>query len=102
MRPSLTRFAYVIAFLLAIGYAVFTLRGGIPALVEKRRQIQELEKRNAGLAREIELKREHLSRLRDSREQQELEIRERLKLAKPGEKVFILQDEENKQGQPER
>ncbi len=94
MRPSWTKIAYTIAFLLAIGYAVFTLRGpqGIPGLAEKRRQIQQLEERNAALAREIELKRERIERLRGSPTLQELEIRQRLKLVQPEEKVYILQD----------
>lgn len=94
MRPSLTKIAYAIAILLAVGYAFFTLRGpqGIPGLAEKRRQIQDLEKRNATLAREIELKRERIDRLRGNPTLQELEIRRRLKLVQPDEKVYILQD----------
>lgn len=94
MRPSLMKIGYAIAILLAVGYAFFTLRGpqGIPALAEKRRQIQELEQRNATLAREIEIKRERISRLRESPSLQELEIRQRLKLVQPDERVYILQD----------
>lgn len=85
-----------------IGYAFFTLRGpqGIPALMEKRREIQALEKRNADLAREIELRREKINRLRDSQSEQELEIRQNLKLVRPGEKVFILQDQDSKPPAP--
>jgi cell division protein FtsB len=84
----------MLAILLAVGYAFITLRGpqGIPALAEKRRQIEALEKRNAGLAREIESKRERINRLRESPSLQELEIRQRLKLVQPNEKVYILQD----------
>ena len=94
MRPSLTKIGYGVAILLAVGYAFFTLRGpqGIPALAEKRQQIQALERRNAGLAREIEIKRERIGRLRESPSLQELEIRQRLKLVHPDEKVYILQD----------
>lgn len=94
MRTSLTKVACAIAILLAAGYAFFTLRGpqGIPGLTEKRRQVQELEKRNAALAREIEMKRDRINRLRESPSLQELEIRQRLKLMQPNEKVYILQD----------
>lgn len=94
MRPSLMKIGYAIAILLAVGYAFFTLRGpqGIPALAEKRREIQELEQRNAALARQIEMKRERIDRLRESPSLQELEIRQRLKLVQPDEKVYILQD----------
>ena len=94
MRPSLTIAGIAVVVLVTVGYAFFTLRGpqGIPALAEKRHQIQELEKRNAALAREIEVKRERINRLRESPSLQELEIRQRLKLVHPDEKVYILQD----------
>lgn len=92
MRASLTRFAVVMITLLVAAYAFFTLRGGIPALVEKQRQIHQLEQRNSDLARQIGEKRERIQRLRESETEQELEIRQRLKLVRPGEKVFILQD----------
>jgi cell division protein FtsB len=48
-----------------------------------------MQQRNAKLDREIERMREHIKRLTDNPAQQELEIRERLKLVKPGEKVYI-------------
>ena len=82
---------------MVISYAFFTLRGprGIPGLIEKQRQIQETEKRNAALTREIERKREHIKRLTDNPAEQELEIRQRLKLVHPGEKIYIV-------GEPER
>jgi len=75
-----------------IGYAVITLRGpkGIPALMTRRQQIEQLEKRNAMLAQENERLREHIQRLADNPSQQELEIRQRLKMVRPGEKVYLL------------
>jgi cell division protein FtsB len=48
------------------------------------------------IAREIEQKRARIGRLRDNETDQELEIRQRLKLVKPDEKVFMLQDQEKK------
>jgi cell division protein FtsB len=73
------------------------LRGpkGIPALIAKQHQIEQAEKQNADLARQIERQREHIQRLANSPADQELEIRERLKLVHPGEKVFIT-------GQPDK
>ena len=99
MKRSLARFGYVVATLLVLGYAWITLRGpqGLPGLMEKRREIHELEQRNADLAREIEHKRQRINRLREDASQQELEIRRRLKMVRPGEKVYILQDQEKKQ-----
>jgi len=92
MRFAPARFVYVVAFLVVAGYAIFTLRGpaGVPGLMEKRRQIELLEKRNTALAQENERKREHIQRLSNNPAEQELEIRQRLKLVRPGEKVYIL------------
>ncbi|HJT89822.1 MAG TPA: septum formation initiator family protein [Bryobacteraceae bacterium] len=88
------RFAYLAAFLLVVGYAFFTLRGprGIPALLEKQHEIEQMEKQNGELARDVERKREHIQRLTDNPAEQELEIRQRLKLVHPGEKVYILNE----------
>lgn len=98
MKSPFAKFLCVVAVLLIAGYAVVSLGGpqGIPGLIEKRKQVQELEKRNAELAREIEQKRARIGRLRDNETDQELEIRQRLKLVKPDEKVFMLQDQDKK------
>ena len=95
MRLSLGKCFYAIAVLLVIGFGIYTLRGsqGIPSLMKKQEEIKELEQRNAELAKDIELKRVKIQRLRQSPEEQELEIRRQMKLVKPGEKVFILQDD---------
>lgn len=91
MKPS-ARFAYIVAFVVVAGYAFVTLRGprGIPGLLEKRHQIEEIEKRNTALALENERQREHIRRLSSNPDDQELEIRQRLKLVHPGDKVYIL------------
>ncbi|HLH19466.1 MAG TPA: septum formation initiator family protein [Bryobacteraceae bacterium] len=92
MKAPLSRFAYGIALVIVAAYALFTLEGphGFRALQEKRAQIRVMEKRNAGLAQEIERKREHIRRLEENPAEQELEIRERLKLARPNEKIYII------------
>ena len=92
MKFTAGRYVYVVAFLVVAGYAIFTLRGpgGVPGLMEKRRQIDLLEKRNAALLQENESKREHIQRLTNNPAEQELEIRQRLKLVHPDEKVYIL------------
>lgn len=92
LRSSVAKLGYAVAVLVAASYAFVTLRGGIPALVQKQGQIRMLEKQNAELAREIEFRRERIQRLREDESEQELEIRQRLKLVRPGEKVFILQE----------
>jgi len=94
MKASVARFAYVLAFLMVVSYAFVTLRGpkGLHALFDKQAQIREMEKRNGDLAKEIERTREHIRRLSDN---PELEIRERLKLLHPGEKVYITGQPKN-------
>jgi len=98
MKVPFARIAYLLVFLCAASYAFVTLRGpkGVPALFEKQRQIRAIEQQNADLAREIERKRAHIKRLESSPAQQELEIRDRLKLLHPGEKVFITGEPEQK------
>jgi cell division protein FtsB len=102
MRARLAKLAVVMVTLMVACYAFFTLRGGIPALLEKQQQVRQLEQRNAELARQIGEKRERIQRLRDSETEQELEIRQRLKLVRPGEKVFILQDPKATASEPRR
>ena len=92
MKSSAAKLGYAVAVLVAASYAFVTLRGGIPALIQKQGEIRTLEKQNADLAREIEFRRERIQRLREDESEQELEIRQRLKLVRPGEKVFILQE----------
>ncbi len=93
MKAPLARLAYSLAVLLVAGYAVTTLLGprGISAFLQKQREIQSLETHNAQLAKEIERKREHINRLSADPSQQELEIRERLRLVHPKDKVFIIE-----------
>ncbi len=89
---SFTRLGYTVAFVIVVGYAFVALRGpkGIPGLLAKEQQIQQMEKRNASLAEENERMRERIGRLANNPAEQELEIRERLKLVHPGEKVYLL------------
>ena len=89
MKSSFTKFA-VGLILLAI-YAFIVLQGsqGVPGLMEKRRLIREYEKKNADKVREIEEQRARIGRFTTD---PEVPIRERLKLLKPGEKSFVLQD----------
>jgi len=91
MKSNFTRLAYAIVFLLAAAYALIALRGprGVHALMEKQAQIQEMERRNAELSRDIERERERIKRLAENPTEQDLEIQERLKLVHPGEKVYI-------------
>jgi cell division protein FtsB len=90
MKAPLARFAYVIVFLVVATYAFFAYPKGMHAWQEKQRQIQDMEKRNAALAQDVERKKEHVSRLVNNPAEQELEIRKRLKLLRPDEKSYIV------------
>ena len=93
MRLSIWKVGYAFLILAGIVYGFVELRSsqGIPGLLEKRRQVHELELQNQKLHREIEDKKTRIQRLRSDPAEQEQEIRQRLKLVKPGEKVFILE-----------
>lgn len=75
--------------------AAFRGPNGIPALLEKHRQIQVLQEQNATLAAENQRKAVRIQKLNNDRAVQELEIRKRLKLVRPGETQFILPDKKS-------
>jgi cell division protein FtsB len=88
----LKKTGYVAAVALLAAYAFVAFRGpqGVGALTERRGQIRQLQEQNADLAREVQLKRDRINRLKFSQAEQELEIRKRLKLQRPGEMDFVL------------
>ena len=96
MKAPFTRIAYVIVFLTVMTYAFSAFPKKMHFWQEKQRQVQEMEVRNAISAQEVERKREHIKRLTDNPAEQELEIRRRLKLAHPDEKIYILGESEKK------
>ena len=95
-KSLLRKITCIFALILASCYAFFSLRGkqGVPVVREKRRQIRALQDENARLERENQRKRDRIMRLGESRSEQELEIRQRLKLLKEKETTFIIQDQQ--------
>jgi cell division protein FtsB len=102
VKSPLVKIGYVVLIVVAFVYAFFTLRGpqGIPGWLEKRQELRRLERENTELAREIQAKRRRIERLRNGIAEQEMEIRRRLKLVRPNEKVFIL-PEQDRPAQPQ-
>lgn len=94
MKFSFGKTAYAFIVLCGIVYAFVALSGpnGIQGMLEKRRQVSEFEMQNDQLRREIALKQARIERLQNDPREQEVEIRQRLKMAAPGEKIFILDD----------
>jgi len=97
------RVAVLIVFVLVGVYGYMSLRGpqGIPALMDKWREIRKLEEDNAGIQRENDYRRERIKKLQESPSEQELEIRKQLKLLRPGETSFILPDQPKTAAPPE-
>ena len=93
----------LILLVIALAYAWIAVSGpqGLQALLEKRREIRQLEEQNAALSYEIEHRRDRIRRLEESRSEQEMEIRKQLKLLRPGETTFILPDGPKDSGTPE-
>ena len=88
------RFGAVAAIVALTAYGLVFFFGpqGVQALIEKRREIRQLQEQNAVLARENEARKERIRRLAESHSEQEMEIRKQLKLLRPGETTFILPD----------
>ena len=94
MMPLVKRLGWATLIGMVGVYIYISMTGprGISALLEKRRQITAMQEENAGLEQDNQRRREKIRRLTESPEQQELEIRKRLKLEKPGTRDFYLPD----------
>ncbi len=92
MNTSVRRAIFLIVFALIGAYGLMELRSpqGIPALRQRWTEIRKLEEDNANLQRENNYRRERIKKLESSASEQELEIRKKLKLLRPGETSFIL------------
>lgn len=91
MRISIRNVIFVCLLLGGTAYGVTMFRGP-HAFSEKRRAIEQLEKENETLSKEIAAKQSYLSELQQNPDELELEIKRRLMLVNPGSKSFILQD----------
>jgi cell division protein FtsB len=98
MKSSLRTAAFVLAFLLIGAYGVVALSGpqGIPAWLDKQQEIRRLQERNTDLQRDVQRRRERIERLKHSPSEQQMEIRKRLKMLRPGETEFILPEDAGK------
>jgi len=94
MRVSAVKVVYAMVLMLGVVYAFVALRGanGISGMLEKQRMVREYERGNEQLQREIGAKQERIRLLESDPRAQEVEIRQRLKLAAPGEKVYIIDE----------
>jgi len=95
MNFLLRKSGYLTVIVMVAICTLIALRGpqGIPALMEKRKEIRTLQEQNADLQKDNERRRDRIVRLQVSAAEQELEIRNRLKLLRKGETSFILPDQ---------
>jgi cell division protein FtsB len=95
MSNSVRRAIFLIGFALIGAYGFVELRSpqGIPALKQRWEEIRKLEEENANLQRENDYRRERIKKLEGNASEQELEIRKKLKLLRPGETSFILPEQ---------
>ena len=102
MHYLIRRILVLAVFVLVGVYGYMSLRGpqGVPALMEKWREIRKLEEENANLQRENDYRRDRIKKLQESPSEQELEIRKQLKLLRPGETSFILPDQPKQDAKP--
>jgi cell division protein FtsB len=91
-RVMARRTGWLVGATVALAYAWMAFRGpqGIETLLEKHREIQELEEQNAVIVRQNQALLERIKRLEQSDSEQELEIRKQLKMLRPGETMFLL------------
>ena len=80
-------------FLVTGGWAAIAGPQGLRDLLEKRREIRDLQEHNTALLVENQQRRERIRKLSGSTEEQEIVVRDKLKLAKPNETIFILAPE---------
>jgi len=102
MSNTVRRAILVIVFALIGVYGLMELRGpqGLPALKDRWTEIRKLEEENANLQRENDYRRERIKKLEGSVSEQELEIRKKLKLLRPGETSFILPEQPKRDATP--
>ncbi|HSM76139.1 MAG TPA: septum formation initiator family protein [Bryobacteraceae bacterium] len=102
MNTAFRRLTYVIAFVIVGAYIVIALRGpqGIPALLEKRRQIRTMEEQNANLMRQLQQQRDRIRKLSVSKAEQEEQIRKDYHLQRRDDVTLMLpgQQPSNKDG----
>jgi cell division protein FtsB len=92
MKQVVLRWGGTLAILVCAAlFFAFRVPQELSALRVKHERIRQLQQENADLAKENAAKRERIRKLRDSRTEQELEIRRRLKLQRPGETSVILE-----------
>ncbi|MFH1841672.1 MAG: septum formation initiator family protein [bacterium] len=80
------------ALVLAGGYLLFSFLGpgGIPMVLEKRRQIRELQEQNSELQRQLQESRERIRSFRENAGERDRRVREDQGKLKKDETTFLI------------
>ena len=97
-RPAGTIFAILLA--LAFAWSVFNGKHGISTWYQQRAQEKHLQQEILDLQQENAHLRQHVDRLKSDPDAIEHEAREKLHYAKPGEVIYNLPPDPQKQSQP--
>ncbi len=90
MKEAALRWGGVVAVAVCVALFVsFRVPRGISALRAKHEVIRQLQQENADLARDNAAMRDRIQKLRHSASEQEIVIREQLKLQRPGETSLV-------------
>jgi cell division protein FtsB len=97
-RPAGTIFAVMLA--LAFAWSVVNGKHGLSTWYQQRNQEKQLKQEIQDLEQENEHLRQHVDRLKNDPDAIEHEAREKLHYAKPGEVIYTLPSDPQKQSQP--
>lgn len=94
-------FARFVGPLAVVALAIFLVAAmkvplDLTSLGVKNDRIRQLQEQNAALSNDIKARTERIEKLSNSPSGQELEIRKRLKVQRPGETIIILPDQAKK------
>lgn len=86
----------ILALTLVSAYALAAVKApqGLQAFFEKQRQIRQLQEENAAMQADIARRQDRIKRLQESPSEQDMEIRKRFHMQKPGETTFMLPDKD--------
>lgn len=92
VRLNWRTLVYLVSGIVVIGFAIYRLAGpqGIALLIEKHREIEEFQKGNLAIERELKERRERVRRLEENPSAVEAEIRKQWRLQKKDETTFLL------------
>ena len=96
MTPLFRRVGYAVLVIMIGVFLFLEMTGsyGISSLIQKQRQISDMQKANADLARENQLRRDRIEKLETDRAAEQIEVRKRMKYQRKDTIDFYLPPDE--------